>query len=68
MCIRDRLKAHQWHLVPAHQIFGSDELSAQTEEMEELGGRGFIAIVQKVAEKLGVKQGDGLLVQHGDVG
>ena len=61
------LKAHQWHLVPAHQIFGSDELSAHTEEMEELAGRGFIAIGQKVAEKLGVKQGDGLLVQHGDV-
>ena len=62
------LKAHQWHLVPAHQIFGSDELSAHTEEMAELAGRGFIAIGQKVAEKLGVKQGDGLLVQHGDVG
>ena len=61
------LKAHQWHLVPAHQIFGSDELSAHTEEMAELAGRGFIAIGQKVAEKLGVKQGDGLLVQHGDV-
>jgi NADH-quinone oxidoreductase subunit G len=61
------LKAHHWHLVPVYQIFGSDELSAHTDEMIELAGRGFIAIGQTVAEKMGVKRGDGLLVQQGDV-
>jgi NADH-quinone oxidoreductase subunit G len=61
------LTAHQWHLVPMQQIHGSDELSAHTEEIAELAGRGFIAIGQKVAEKLSVSEGDGLLVTQGEV-
>jgi NADH-quinone oxidoreductase subunit G len=61
------LKPHQWHLVPMQQIHGSDELSAHTDEIAELAGRGFIAIGQKVAEKLSVSEGDGLLVKQGEV-
>ncbi|HIG66618.1 MAG TPA: NADH-quinone oxidoreductase subunit NuoG [Porticoccaceae bacterium] len=61
------LKAHQWHLVPMQQIHGSDELSAHTDEIAELAGRGFIAIGQKVAEKLAVTEGDGLLVKQGEI-
>ena len=61
------LKQHQWHLVPMHQIHGSDELSGRTDEMAELAGHGFIAIGEKVAEKLSVSPGDGLLVRQGDL-
>ena len=61
------LKQHQWHLVPMHQIHGSDELSGHTDEMAELAGHGFIAIGEKVAEKLSVSPGDGLLVRQGDL-
>ena len=61
------LKQHQWHLVPMHQIHGSDELSGHTDEMVELAGHGFIAIGEKVAEKLSVSPGDGLLVRQGDL-
>ncbi len=61
------LKQHQWHLVPMQQIHGSDELSGHTDEIAELAGRGFIAIGEKVAEKLSVSPGDGLLVRQGDL-
>ena len=61
------LKPHHWHLVPMQQIHGSDELSAHTDEIAELAGRGFIAIGQKVAEKLSVSEGDGLLVKQGEL-
>ena len=61
------LKPHQWHLVPMEQVHGSDELSAHTEEISELAGRGFIAIGKKVAEKLAVTEGDGLLVKQDDI-
>jgi NADH-quinone oxidoreductase subunit G len=61
------LKQHQWQLVPMQQIHGSDELSAHTDEMAELAGHGFIAIGEKVAEKLSVSPGDGLLVRQGDL-
>jgi predicted molibdopterin-dependent oxidoreductase YjgC len=61
------LKPHQWYLVPMEQIHGSDELSGHTDEIAELAGRGFIAIGQKVAEKLAVTEGDGLLVKQGEV-
>tara|TARA_B110000008_G_scaffold71647_1_gene72695 strand:- start:1728 stop:3188 length:1461 start_codon:yes stop_codon:yes gene_type:complete len=61
------LKQHQWHLVPMQQIHGSDELSGHTDEMAELAGHGFIAIGEKVAEKLSVSPGDGLLVRQGDL-
>jgi hypothetical protein len=50
-----------------HQIHGSDELSGHTDEMAELAGHGFIAIGEKVAEKLSVSPGDGLLVRQGDL-
>jgi NADH-quinone oxidoreductase subunit G len=59
------LKPHQWHLVPVHRVHGSDEMSINTDEVAELAGRPFIAIGEKLAEKLGVVEGDGLLVtQH----
>ena len=61
------LKPHQWHLVPMEQIHGSDELSSHTDEIAELAGRGFVAIGRKVAEKLAVTEGDGLLVKQGEI-
>ena len=61
------LKPHQWHLVPMEQVHGSDELSTHTEEISELAGPGFIAIGKKVAEKLAVTEGDGLLVKQDDI-
>jgi NADH-quinone oxidoreductase subunit G len=60
-----KLKSHQWHLVPVHQVHGSEEMSANTDEIAELAGPAFIAIGQKVAEKLGVTEGDGLIVTQG---
>lgn len=52
----------QWQLVPIHKVHGSDELSARTEEIGELAGEAFISLGKEVAEKLGVRSGDGLLV------
>ena len=41
------------------------ELEAKADEIAELAGRAFIAIGEKVAEKLGVTEGDGLVVTQG---
>ena len=56
------LKPHQWHLVPVHRVHGSDEMSINTQEIAELAGKAFIAIGVQVAKKLGVTEGDRLLV------
>jgi NADH-quinone oxidoreductase subunit G len=59
------MQPHQWQLVPVHQVHGSDELSAHTDEIAELAGIGFIALGAVVAAKLGVAEGDGVVVTSG---
>ena len=51
--------------MPVHQVHGSEEMSANTDEIAELAGRAFIGIGEKVAEKLDVAEGDGLVVTQG---
>lgn len=58
----------QWQLIPIYKVHGSDELSARTEEINELAGEAFISVGQVLAEKLGVRSGDGLLVSSGRKG
>jgi NADH-quinone oxidoreductase subunit G len=60
--ITPTLKPHHWRLVPVHQVHGSDEMSVNTDEIAQLAGRAFIAVGAKLAEKLGVTEGDGLIV------
>jgi NADH-quinone oxidoreductase subunit G len=62
-----QLKAHQWRLVPFYQVHGSEEMSSHTDEVRQLSGRGFVAIGEKVAERLGVSEGDGLRVIQNDI-
>jgi NADH-quinone oxidoreductase subunit G len=56
------MQPHQWQLVPVHQVHGSDELSVNTDEIAEMAGIGFVALGAMVAEKLGVADGDGVVV------
>jgi len=56
------MQPHQWQLVPVHQVHGSDELSVNTDEIAEMAGIGFVALGAVVAEKLGVADGDGVVV------
>ena len=60
------MQPHHWQLVPVHQVHGSDELSAYTDEIAELAGIGFVSLGAVVAEKLGVVAGDGVVVTCGD--
>ena len=59
------MQPHQWQLVPVHQVHGSDELSVNTDEIAELAGMGFVSLGAAVAEKLGVSEGDGVVVASG---
>ncbi|MFT7128659.1 MAG: NADH-quinone oxidoreductase subunit G [Gammaproteobacteria bacterium] len=52
----------KWQLIPIYKVHGSDELSVRTEEISELAGEAFISLGKVVAETLGVRSGDGLLV------
>lgn len=56
------MEAHKWHLVPFYRLHGSDELSANTDEIAELAGSAEIAIGEIVAQHHRVTDGDGLLV------
>ena len=58
------MQPSQWQLVPIYRVHGSEELSAVTEEISELAGEAFIALGAVVAEKLGVGEGDGVIVSH----
>jgi anaerobic selenocysteine-containing dehydrogenase len=42
-------------------------MSSHTDEVRQLSGRGFVAIGEKVAERLGVSEGDGLRVIQNDI-
>jgi len=59
-----KMQPSQWQLVPIYRVHGSEELSAVTEEISELAGEAFIALGAVVAEKLGVGEGDGVIVSH----
>ncbi len=60
------LEKGKWQLIPIHKVHGSDELSVRTSEICELAGEPFVALGKVVAEKLGVRQGDGVLVSSDD--
>lgn len=60
--LQSQLQPHKWRLVPLYCIYGSEELSAITDEIAELAGRPFIAVGEVVARRLGVVAGDGLRV------
>lgn len=60
------MRAKHWQLVPMHRVHGSDELSVHTDEIAQLAGIGFVALGVAVAEKLGVTEGDGVVVATAD--
>jgi predicted molibdopterin-dependent oxidoreductase YjgC len=49
-----------------HRVHGSDELSVNTDEIAQLAGIAFVALGAAVAEKLGVTEGDGVVVTVAD--
>lgn len=64
---KDEMESGKWQLISIYRVHGSEELSVSSEEIGELSGEAFIAVGEKVAEKLSVSEGDGLLVNSGDV-
>ncbi len=51
-------------LVPLYRIYGSEELSVQSPAIAELAGNAFIQLHPSDATRLGVADGDGLVVNH----
>jgi NADH-quinone oxidoreductase subunit G len=49
-----------WLLIPRYRIFGSDELSAQTDSIAELAGNAYLELNPNDAQTLGLSAGDGL--------
>jgi NADH-quinone oxidoreductase subunit G len=64
-CEAVEMQAHHWQLVPVHQVHGSDELSVNTDEIAEMAGMGFVSLGAAVAHKLGVSEGDGVVLASG---
>ena len=60
------MQPKHWQLVPVHRVHGSDELSVNTDEIAQLAGIAFVALGAAVAEKLGVTEGDGVVVTVAD--
>ncbi|MGB2045490.1 MAG: NADH-quinone oxidoreductase subunit NuoG [Porticoccaceae bacterium] len=56
------MQPKHWQLVPVHRVHGSEELSVNTDEIAQLAGIAFVALGPAVAEKLGVTEGDGVVV------
>ncbi len=54
-------------LVPVYCVFGSDELSAHTSEMQARAGRARISLNPQDAKALHVKTGDGLYCSTGEI-
>ena len=63
---RLKIKSDQLQLAPIYCVHGSDELSSYTDEIAELAGKAFVCIGAIVAEKLGVTEGDGVIVASDD--
>ena len=63
---RLKIKVDQFQLAPIYCVHGSDELSSYTDEIAELAGEAFISIGAVIAEKLGVVEGDGVIVASTD--
>jgi anaerobic selenocysteine-containing dehydrogenase len=49
-----------------HRVHGSQELSAYTDEIAELAAQAFVALGETVAEKLGVAEGEMVVVSTAD--
>ena len=49
-----------WLLIPRYRIFGSDELSVQTDSIAELAGNAYLELNPGDAQSLGLGAGDGL--------
>ncbi|MCS5587625.1 MAG: NADH-quinone oxidoreductase subunit NuoG [Porticoccaceae bacterium] len=61
-----RMQKGRWQLLPMHRVHGSEELSAYTDEIAELAAQAFVALGETVAEKLGVAEGEMVVVSTAD--
>lgn len=56
----------QWSILPLYRIFGSEELSANSPAVRELVSQPFIQLAPVEAARLGVNEGDGLVLEMPD--
>ncbi|MCO4292647.1 NADH-quinone oxidoreductase subunit NuoG [Solitalea sp. MAHUQ-68] len=57
------LKANEWLAVPIYHIFGSEELSAEADSIQELTPAPYIALNQSSIDKLGIKENEVITIE-----
>ena len=57
----------KWLVLPSHQIFGSEELSAESPAIQERIAKPYVLMNTQAAEQLGVTDGDGVIVNSGEM-